>query len=94
MVEDPAGCVHTSRRFKYISFVPHPVNTRTGKWLCTNNKTGHLLGEVKWCAPWRQFCFYPEPDCLFSAGCLQDVVTFIDSVKASWVDRKSDACAG
>ena len=77
-------------QFKYICFSPHPQNTKTGKWICANTKTGHPLGEVKWCANWRQFCFYPEPQCLFSAGCLLDIVTFIDGLKAAWVDARPE----
>jgi len=75
-------------KFKYICFVPAVHNTPTGKWSCCNTKTGHELGEIKWCSAWRQFCFYPESDCLFSAGCLNDIVFFIDSLKAAWIDKK------
>lgn len=32
-----------------------------------------VLGIIKWSAQWRQYAFYPEANCLFSEGCLQDI---------------------
>lgn len=36
------------------------------------------LGEVKWYAPWRRYCFYPDRETLFDRNCLCEVVEFID----------------
>jgi len=35
------------------------------------------LGAVKWYAPWRRYCFYPAPDTIFDAGCLDELAAFI-----------------
>ena len=31
------------------------------------------LGTIKWYGPWRQFCFFPASDTVWSDGCLRDV---------------------
>ena len=38
---------------------------------------GERLGTIRWYGPWRQYCFFPEPDTVWSAGCLADVQTAI-----------------
>ena len=35
-----------------------------------------LLGVIQWNAPWRQYCFYPEPNCIWSTSCLDTVQDF------------------
>ena len=35
------------------------------------------LGQIRWYAKWRQYCFFPEKDTLFSRGCLCDISNFI-----------------
>ena len=38
---------------------------------------GYVLGHIKWYSPWRQYCFYPSPSCVFNNGCLGDISAFI-----------------
>ena len=35
-----------------------------------------LLGEIKWYANWRHYCFFAEP-CIFSDRCLQSIKDFV-----------------
>lgn len=35
------------------------------------------LGEIKWHAPWREFCFFPEGGCVFDSGCLAKIVDWV-----------------
>ena len=35
------------------------------------------LGRIKWFFRWRQYCFFPENDCVFSKGCMNDINDFI-----------------
>lgn len=42
------------------------------------SKNDHfVLGVIKWYAQWRQYCFFPSPDTIFSKGCLNQVNEFI-----------------
>ena len=35
------------------------------------------LGEVSWYAAWRQYCFFPSPNCTFNQACLSDLSDFL-----------------
>ena len=39
-----------------------------------------FLGTLQWYGPWRQYCFFPEYDTVWSAGCLRDVQAFLDGL--------------
>jgi hypothetical protein len=45
------------------------------------------LGRVRWFGRWRQYVFYPERDCLFSAGCLRDLASFLEDLMKMWRTR-------
>lgn len=47
-----------------------------------------ILGEIKWFAQWRQYCFFPEDDCVFSKGCMEDINGFMDLLKKERQIRK------
>lgn len=38
------------------------------------------LGCVRWHAPWRKYCFYPEPNTLYEQTCLRDIAEFVESM--------------
>ena len=38
------------------------------------------IGVVSWYSSWRQYCFFPEYDTVWSAGCLRDVQAFLDGL--------------
>jgi hypothetical protein len=54
----------------------------TRMWLCNNKKHNLPLGEVKWYAPWRQYCYFPISQAVYSDGCLKDIVDFIEQLKS------------
>lgn len=35
------------------------------------------LGIIKWWTNWRQYVFLPEKDTLYSAGCLEEIQSYI-----------------
>lgn len=37
-----------------------------------------MLGEIRWYAPWRRYCFYPKDNTLFDRNCLLEVIAMID----------------
>ena len=65
--------------FEYIKFkqLQTPPGRKTGIWSCLNIHHGNCIGEVYWHGQWRQYCFFPAPQTVFSAGCLADIQTFI-----------------
>lgn len=36
-----------------------------------------ILGHIYWYSRWRQYCFFPQSDCVWSHDCLQDLSIFI-----------------
>lgn len=66
-------------KYEYISFVPVESNGKTSIWNCINNKSQFVLGVIKWNSGWRQYCFFPTQDTVFSMGCLDDISDFIDT---------------
>lgn len=53
------------------------VNSKNGK---ARADDGFRLGIIKWYAPWRQYCFFPDSGCVFSKGCLNDIENFIQEL--------------
>lgn len=45
------------------------------------SKSGSHLGQVQWYPQWRQYCFFPARDCVFSVGCLKDINDFIEGLR-------------
>jgi hypothetical protein len=67
--------------YKYIHFENYSnPKQKTGRWMCVNNNHGTWLGEVKWYPGWRQYCFNPASDTVFSKGCLEDINNFIQQL--------------
>jgi hypothetical protein len=68
--------------FQYLVFKELPVapNRKTKEWSCDNRRYGEQLGVVKWNGQWRQYCYFPTCEAVYSAGCLNDIAEFIKSV--------------
>ena len=54
----------------------NPKN-KTRKFTVLSKFDNARLGEVKWYARWRQYCFFPEGECVWSLDCMEDLTTFI-----------------
>ena len=65
-------------KYKYFSFEKAYVKSNESPyWFCTSKSSNYPLGVVKWFPDWKQFCFFPEEETVFSTGCLNDVVDFV-----------------
>ncbi len=65
--------------YKYIRF-EHCGKTPSGKadiYSCVNQSSGVKIGEVRWYSHWRRYCYLPNSETVYSAGCLNDLVLFI-----------------
>ena len=61
---------------QWIQFVELPPNPKTRRWRVDPRGGGYALGEVRWHGPWRKYCFFPAPQCVFEEQCLRDLITF------------------
>ena len=65
--------------YEYLRFVERsrPPGLKTGIYSCRNRKSDTELGIVRWHGPWRQYCYVPTVQAVYSGGCLQDIAGFI-----------------
>jgi len=64
-------------RYPFIAFVKIAETSRTSVWSCRNTRSNVELGVVRWHAAWRQYCYFPTVQAVYSSGCLQDIQSFI-----------------
>jgi hypothetical protein len=64
---------------KYLETYEKESKPRTKVW-GVNTKHGDEFGEVKWYAPWRQYC-YEIDGVVFTKTCLKDLYDFLEKVK-------------
>lgn len=41
------------------------------------------LGEIKWYAQWRRYCFFPFDQVLFDASCLKEIQDHLNEMMAA-----------
>jgi hypothetical protein len=63
--------------YEYLSFVRIESIGKTEKFMCLNKKSANQLGEVKWYGAWRQYCYFPLVQAVYSKGCLNDIADFL-----------------
>lgn len=63
--------------YQYLKFIKLDYNGKTTKWSCQNKHHGEELGIIKWHPSWRQYCYFPMIQAVYSAGCLDDIADFI-----------------
>lgn len=71
--------------YQYLVFVQKESSGKTTKWDCWNKKSreevgSNPLGEVKWHSSWRQYCYFPLVQAVYSSGCLNDISDFINEL--------------
>lgn len=62
---------------KYLDFVEIPAPSRKTDVYAIRSKSGADLGQIKWHANWRKYCFFPLDRTIFDAKCLTDITDFI-----------------
>jgi hypothetical protein len=63
----------------YIIFEEVTTKKKTGTWIVRSNVNINIkLGIIEWYASWRKYTFKPFNDTIFDAGCLMEVMYFIN----------------
>lgn len=70
----------------YIIMVEVEKKPKTSVYEVRTKNDGFVLGIIKWYGPWRQYCFFPSEETLWSRGCLQEIIDFIEKIMS---DRKA-----
>ena len=63
----------------YLTFeqIPSGMTMKRKTKVFDVNVCGDSIGTVKWNNNWRQYCFYPSNDMMWSHDCLIDVFWFL-----------------
>lgn len=75
--------------FIICRMLPPAAGTKTNRWDVQAKRAGGHLGVIKWFGRWRQFCFFPWDDCVFSKGCLADIGDFIEKAMTRQKELKN-----
>lgn len=67
-------------KYKFISFIFIEQKPKTQVYKCINNSSQNELGIIKYYPAWRQYCYFPTIQAVYSKGCLEDINNFIESL--------------
>ena len=72
---------------KYLEFFRAGDTGKTEVYDVLSKSKGFVLGHIKWYGPWRQYCFYPSPQCVFNRDCLETIREFIQNLMSKkWLN--------
>ena len=60
-----------------IKCYPRKPGCKTDFYIITARKDQSTLGMGKWFSRWRQYCFFPANDTIWSDECLRDIYKFV-----------------
>ncbi len=61
-----------------------PKGRKTAIYEVRENTSNRPLGQIKWYAPWRGFCWYPACGTVFDSGCLGQIITWIRALNTQY----------
>jgi len=67
--------------YQFLHFVETDKKPKTSTWSC-RTRGGDELGTVKWYSSWRQYCYFPTVQAVYSAGCMEDIAAFCKQLNA------------
>jgi len=70
---------------KYLEFKQVPYEGKTKRFEIISKSQNVDLGIIKWNPHWRQYCFYPSSDTLWSRDCLKNIQDFLNNLM---IERK------
>lgn len=70
-------------KFFNVRRAPKVSSRKTHDYLLVNNTSGATIGSIQWYGSWRQFCFFPSPETVWSIGCLAEVRAFLHALKTN-----------
>jgi hypothetical protein len=65
---------------KYLEFTNKTPSHSglTSLWDVASTVHGNVLGKIAWFSRWRQYCFLPFTDTVYSPDCLRDIADFCE----------------
>ena len=67
---------------KYLEFSKAGYTGKTEVYDILSKHRRSVLGHIKWYGPWRQYCFWPSPNCVFNPDCMKSICEKIEELMA------------
>ena len=68
---------------EHLKFEERPtLNKKTKRFNIISKNLNIQLGTISWYPQWRQYCFYPEENTVYSEGCLEEIFKFLEKLKS------------
>lgn len=64
----------------YINFKLIEKKPKTYVYAIISNSNNSILGYIKWFNSWRQYTFFPNNKTIYSDGCLNEIINFMNKV--------------
>ncbi len=74
-----------SVRAQWIEFDQSGDTGKTTIWNIVSVSPQRILGQIKWYAPWRQYCFFPAANTVFNNECMDLIQAKITELMGSKV---------
>lgn len=62
-------------------FVDRGNGSKKEIWAVRNKASNLLLGSIELYDGWKDFCFFPQGETVFSAGCLKSIVEHLNKLR-------------
>jgi hypothetical protein len=86
------GC-YSMGKYLYFDDCGLSASGKTKRFaVLTANKTVSL-GIISWKGQWRSYVFYPQPSTVFDVHCLQEITSFIKSLREERRLGQGDECS-
>lgn len=69
---------------KYFYITTYKLSTKKTSNYNIYTHDNILIGQIKWYAHWRKYCFYPEIDTIWDSKCLQEISNFLTDINISY----------
>ena len=70
---------------KYVVFKLLERKGKTSVFHVVAVRDGVILGRIEWYGSWRQYVFEPVAETVWSQGCLQQIIDFLQQLKEASV---------
>ena len=71
--------------FFFIVKTIKPVNRITNiYYVVSYSNKGTKLAEIRWYSKWREFALFPCTNTTWSAGCLSEIETFLETIMVEY----------
>ena len=88
MKQDNQSVTTLTNDYKYITMIHAESKPKTEVFAVMTKDQEVTLGVIKWYAPWRQYCYIPDDNTIYSRGCMADINDFVEKLMHQRTERR------